>query len=104
MGQSASKERRAVPAVLPWVRLRGACCVWRSTVCACEIRLTCIVGDPQLSDLRSSRAMAGALTAKALDATRDENSTSFRQAAQAIGYESTSSQVRQSVVPYCCLA
>ncbi len=38
--------------------------------------------------------MAGALTAKALDATRDENGTSFRQAAQAIGYESTSAQVR----------
>ena len=37
--------------------------------------------------------MAGALTAKALDATRDENGTSFRQAAQAIGYESTGAQV-----------
>jgi len=41
--------------------------------------------------------MAGALTARALDATRDENGTSFRQAAQAIGYESTSAQVSASL-------
>ena len=37
--------------------------------------------------------MAGALTAKALDATRDVNGSSFRQAAQAVGYESNSAQV-----------
>ena len=51
-----------------------------------------------------SRAMAGALTAKALDATRDVNGSSFRQAAEVVGYESTSAQVlRLHLVLHCLL-